>query len=151
MLGMAMLLGGSILSGAGSIAGGRQARRAGEYNARLLNQKASAIESASRSETGLLTERARKLKGSQIAAFASSGAQISSGTPLLVLAEQSSNMQRDINETRRTRMIEAQSMRSQAAIAKYKAKQASRAGLIGGLGSILGGVGTAGLIGGGGK
>ena len=139
--GMALMALGVGTSAFGSILGGRQERGQLEYNAALMEQRADATRQAAERETEMMTDRSRKMKASQTAAFAKSGAMLGTGTPLTVMAEQSADMQRDILQQRRNRMIEEQQLRSQAEMARYQAKQASRAGLIGGAGTILGGAG----------
>lgn len=139
-------LAGSGLSALGQYAQGSYEQDVAEYNAKLMRQRAVATEQAMESETEMMHDRARKLKGQQTAAAAKSGAMISSGTPLMVLAEQSAVMERDILEHRRSRMIEAQQFRSGASLLKMQGKQAKRAGTIDAFSTILGGGAKAGSL-----
>lgn len=147
MIGAIMMGLGAGLGAYGKIQGGRNERRIAEYNAQLMEQRAVASEQAQDIEREMMTDRARKLKAEQTAGMAKSGAMLSSGTPLMVLAEQSADMQRDITQQQRNRMIEQQQLRSQGEMLKYQGKLASRAGLIGGAASILGGAGQIGMSG----
>lgn len=136
--GAILQLAGGGLQAYGTYMQGREQNIAARYNARLLKQRAIATEQAMESETELMTERARELKATQRAVAAKSGAQITSGTPLLVLAEQAGKMQRDILEHRRSRMIQAQQFRSQAKQVRYAGRMARRTGTIGAIGTLLG-------------
>ena len=113
----------------------------------MLDLKARGAEMAMESETGLAHERARELKATQRARYGTSGAEVSSGTPLLVLAEQAGKMERDIMSARRTRMIEAQQYRDAARMKRWEGKQAKRSGTMGAVGTVLKGVaGVAGAV-----
>lgn len=103
---------------------------AGRYNKKLLYQQAEMQEQAMEAETDIANKQNRATKASQQAAFAKSGAVISSGTPLLVMLEQSGNMQMDILENRRNRLIQAEGLRHQGDVAYAQAKNASKATLI---------------------
>jgi hypothetical protein len=127
----------------GSIMGGQQQRKAMEYNAALMDQRAQAVAMAAETERDMMTDRARKTKAEQVAAYGKSGAMLTSGTPLTVLAEQSAEMQYDINQQMRNRLVEQQQLRSQADMMRYQGKQASRAGILGGAASGFIGVGKA--------
>ena len=142
---MAVLgIGGAGLGAYGQYSAGQQAEAVGKYNAAIERQKAQLVEQASASETTRAHQAARRLKGSQMAAFAASGAELSSGTPLLVMAEQAGAMEMDILEQRRTRAIEAQGLRSQATMMEFEGKQAKRAGTMSAFTTLLGGGASAG-------
>ena len=137
--------GGPLLGAAGTYLGGVQQEKMAKYNAAVMMQRAKATRQAMESETRLMAEGARRTTASQTAAYAKSGASISGGTPLLVLAEQAGKMQLDILEQRRNRMIEEQQYKSQAAMLRYQGKQEKMAGIIGAGSTILGGVAQAGM------
>ena len=136
---------GSALGAAGTYLGGVQQEKMAEYNAAVMMQRAKATRQAMESETRLMAEGARRTTASQTAAYAKSGASISGGTPLLVLAEQAGKMQLDILEHRRNRMIEEQQYKSQAELLRIQGKQAKMAGTIGAVSTILGGGAKAGM------
>lgn len=130
---------GTLLGGYGQYQAGQESGEATEHNARLLRQRAAATAMASEAETTAMGRGARRLKATQEAGFAASGAQLGAGTPLMVMAEQAGEMQRDILERRRTRAIEEQQLRSQAAYMSEQAKRQKKKGKWGGLGTIVGG------------
>jgi hypothetical protein len=132
---MGLGIGGNVLGG---LMGADAQREAGEYNRNLMRQRAEMTEQAMQRETEIATERGRILKASQYAAYAKSGAMPSSGTPLLVQIEQAGKIQRDINEARRNRMIEASGLRHQGDVALAQAKAGERAQLLGTVGSTFG-------------
>ena len=105
----------------------RGQREAGKYNKNLLNRRAEMVEQQMRRETELATEQGRRIKASQYAAYSKSGAAPTSGTPLLVMVEQAGDIQRDILENRRNRMIEAAGLRHQGEVVMKQAKQAGYA------------------------
>jgi hypothetical protein len=127
------------MSGYGQYQAGQEAGEATEYNAMLMRQRAAATRDASKAETTAMGKRARRLKSTQEAVYSGTGAQIGAGTPLMVMAEQAGEMQRDILERRRTRMIEEQQLRSRADYMSEQAKKQKKSGKWGGLGTIVGG------------
>ena len=137
MLGAALAVGGTALSAFGSYKAGKEQREARRAQSRLLKQKASMTEEVMGEETILMTERARKMKASQRAIAAKMGAEVGEGTPLMVLAEQAGEMQRDILEQRRTRMREALALRQQARAARKGAQVSGQVGNISAFSTIL--------------
>ena len=138
-------LGGSALSAYGTYKAGRQAKDNAYYNAKLKEQQAKLTREAMATETAGAHRDARRMKATQEAGYASSGAVVGEGTPLLVLAEQAGAMERDILNDRRTRMLEEQGLQSEARMLRYEGKQAKKAGTIGAVSTLLGGAGQAGL------
>jgi hypothetical protein len=122
----------------------------GEYNAKVIEQQAELTEQAMEVETERSRDDARRLKASQRAAFSKSGARVDVGTPMMVMAEQASDMERDILQQRRNRMIELRGLKSQATMTRFEssrdAKQAGHAGKVGAVSTLLGGAAKAGSI-----
>lgn len=98
-------------------------REAGKYNRDLLYQRAKMEEQAMRRETDIATKQGRQFKASQYAAFAKGGAVPTSGTPLLTMVEQAGDIQMDILQNRRNRLIQAEGYRHQGDIAYAQAKR----------------------------
>jgi hypothetical protein len=61
------------------------------------------------------------------------------------MAEQAGTMELDILNNQRNRAMEAQALRSQAALYKYEGKQAARAANIAAVGTVISGVGSVGM------
>ena len=108
------------------------------YNAEILEQNADLIAAARDIETERMIEGARELKAKQRASYSKSGAAIDSGTPLIVVLDQASKVQKDILQHRRNRMIEEQGMRHQADMQRWNAAVEKSAGKAAKIQSIIG-------------
>ncbi len=124
----------------GSVLGGSQKRQAGEYNKKILYQKAKMQEQAMEVETSQAVKSGRRLKASQEAMYAKSGAMIDSGTPLLVMVEQAGEMNRDILQNRRSRMIQAEGYRHEGDVALVQAENEAKLDLINTMTGVAGNV-----------
>ena len=147
---MSMVVVGTIVTvvGAGISAYGKyqsgQAQKAmADYNAKLAENEAIAKEQQAHAESLQMRKDKERLQASQRAGFAKSGAIITEGTPLLVMAEQAGIMELDILNAQRNRALESSALRSQATLDKYAGKQAATAGTIGAGATLLSGVGSA--------
>ena len=141
-----LLIAGAALGAYGQIQAGNAADKVANYNSDILRQRAKLTEQAMQSETERMHKQARSLKATQEVGFAKSGAVVSSGTPLMVFAEQAGEMEKDVLQMRRNKMIEAQGLRSEAAMAKYEGEQAKTAARIGAVASLLSAGGKAGML-----
>lgn len=124
---------------------GQASKREAEYNAKLMENKALAIEYASRAETDRMRRSQRRMAATQRAGFSKANVVISEDTPLEVMLEQIEEMSLDVNNFRRNKMIEAQHARAgkemtlyQGENAVYLSKQKARATMLSG---VLSGVG----------
>lgn len=138
-------LGGAGLGAYGQYTGGKQQQQIAKYNAGIKDREARLTEEASKIEQGRMAEEARKLKATQRAKFSTSGAEISEGTPLMVMAEQAGIMERDALNQLRNRSIQATTLRSEADMLRASGDAAKRAGEIGAGATLLSGVGMAGM------
>jgi hypothetical protein len=118
----------------GSVAG---QRAAGKYNRNLLYQKAKMEEQAANRETEMAVKQGRRLKASQYAAYSKSGAVPTSGTPLLTMVEQSGDMQRDILENRRNRLLQSEGLRHQGDYGYQEAKMQGYATRLAGISQAM--------------
>ena len=133
---------------AGSLVGAYSQYQASEsqkamanYSAKIANNEAIAQEQATTAETERMRSQNKKMRSAQRAASAKSGAVISEGTSLLVMAEEAGLMELDIMNMQRTGAMKAEASRSEAALYKIQGKQASRAGKIGAGTTLLSGAG----------
>ena len=141
-----------IIVGLGGAAmGGSAARDAAEYNAKVIQQKADSVAQAKEADTKTLQRKSRGLKAEQRAAYSKGGAMIGQGTPLLVMVEEAGNMQRDILNYRRNRLMEEQQLRHEAEIIKWEGKRQEWAAMTSmgssgaqGMGTLLGNSGGGG-------
>ena len=127
MFGIFASLVGAAMSARAQRAQGDAAMRQAEYNALLQRNKAQAIAYARRAETSRMTESARRAKASQRAIYSKTGAVITGDTPLFVMLEQAGDMQQDIMNQRRNRMIQEQQARAGADMTEYEGQMARQA------------------------
>jgi len=120
---------GSILSGEGQIKAGQQEKAAYDYNAQIDLQDMS--------ENLIANEqRYSQLVGKQAAAYAASGVDITSGSPLLMMAATAGRGGRQAAEIR-------QAGTEKATLEQYYGKIAAWRGRLAGIGSMLSGISNA--------
>jgi len=124
------MIGGMIMQGIGmglDVYGTEMAvaseREAGKYNKRLLRRQAKLTAQAMARETEQMTAQGRRMKATQAAGYAKSGAVATGDTPLLVMVEQSGAMNRDILEARRNKKIQIAGLKHQAKVVQRQANQ----------------------------
>lgn len=78
---------GVAASAFGAIAGGIQSQRVSEYNAKVAENNASAEQQRAAFDANIQRDRVRQVVGSQRAAGAANGLDITSGTPVAVLGD----------------------------------------------------------------
>lgn len=127
MFGIFASLIGAAVSARAQRAQGDAAMRQAEYNAQLQRNKAQSIAYARRAETSRMTASARRVKASQRAQYSKTGAVITGDTPLFVMLEQAGDMQQDIMNQRRNRMIQEQQAEAGADMTEYEGQMARQA------------------------
>ena len=132
---------GAVASAYGTYSVGESKKKVAKYNQRVSDSKAKSIDAAMSTRTSRGHERARQLKASQLAAYQKSGADVSGGTPLLVMAQQAGEIELDILQERRNSMVNAQQMRQTGEMQALGGKVATRAGRIGAGTTLLQGAG----------
>ena len=130
-IGVGVSVAGMVASSYGTYSAGQNKKKVANYNQRVSNERAKSIEAAMSTQTSRGHKRARQLKASQLAAYQKSGAQLSSGTPLLVMAEQAGEIELDILQERRTSMVNAQQMRQTGQMDNLSGRTAGRAANVG--------------------
>jgi hypothetical protein len=145
MAGMGMQAGGGLLGAYGSYKAAGDEASAMKYNARLRRMQASQHADAAKAESGMAREDARRMQAEQKAIASKMGADIASGTPLVVLSEQAGIMEENILQQRRNRLIEEQGMMHEAAMMDWQAKAIKSASKMNLFSNILGVGGQFGL------
>ncbi len=127
-----------------------------DYNARVNEMEARSVEQSMRAETSRSYKQKRKALAEQRATYAKAGANLS-GTSMEVLLDQAQEMEFDIQNERRNRLLQAQALRQGAKTTRYEGKlEASAAmsegkalarrtlfsGLSQGIGAIGSGIGS---------
>ena len=125
---------------------GRAAKRQAEYNAKLQDNKALAIEYARKAETRRMQASAQRMQAKQRALYSKTGAVITGDTPLLVMLEQAGDIQMDIMNARRNSLIEQQRAKAGAEMTRYEGEMAKRSAYKAASNTILGGVLKAGTM-----
>ena len=128
---------GAIVSAGASILGGAAQSRAqraqgklqleeAKYNKQVYDNRAKSIEMASGAEQRRIGKAQRKAQAEQKVAFGKTGAQISSGTPLIVQLDQLSDMVYDLNNFKRNEAIKASEQTQAGEMTLYKGKVANQ-------------------------
>lgn len=118
------------LTAYGQYEAGQTRKSTANYNAKLAENEAIAIEQRVHAESRQLQKEKERLQAAQRAGFAKTGAVITEGTPLLLMAEQAGTIELDILNMQRTGAMRAQASRSEAELSRFAGKQAARAGAI---------------------
>ena len=121
----ASILGGAIQSRAQKAAGKAQLEQA-KYNKQVYDNRAKAIDIASSAEQRRLGKEQRKQAAATKVAFAKSGAQISSGTPLIAQLDQFSDMVYDLNNFKRTQALKSAEQTQAGEMTLYRGKVANQ-------------------------
>lgn len=113
-----------VVSGIGGILGAKQEKKMGDYNASLLEQRAT----ARRKSQDLLEIQKRKIIksriGTQVAQTGASGFRFT-GDPITIMADSLANAEMDIAIDRYNSEIEARGFEGQASMTRFEASQRS--------------------------
>lgn len=124
------------------ISSSKTASRIQRANAEIAEGQAREALFESGEEARRKTILLRRLRGSQRAAFAKSGALPDVGTPLLADIETKLEGERDISLIRRAGQVEAAILRSRANLFRLDARSIRRGGLLAAGGTLLGTAGS---------
>lgn len=130
---------GSLISGAGQAQQGQQQAAIAERNAQLAEAQATDAQQRGGREAGLLRMRASRLTGAQKAAYANSGVDVSSGSPLEAMADTRMMSELDVLTARNNAARQAWGYRVEAQNYREQARADRTAGTFGAIGSLLGG------------
>jgi hypothetical protein len=130
----------------------QQIRAMADYNARVKRMEAKSVMEVSKYETRRSYKQRRRALATQRAAYAKTGA-VTGGTPMSVMIEQAMETDIDIQNQRRNRLMQAQTLEQEAKGIKYKGEMgaqtaieegraAGRASLLSGIQSSVGFVGA---------
>lgn len=127
-----------------------QMRAMANYNARVKEMEAKSVLQTMGAETTRAYKSKRRQMAAQRAAYAKTGV-VSSGTPMEVMLDQAIEMEMDVQNQRRNRLLQEQNLRQQAKTTRYtgemqaqtaiaEGRAQARASLLGGITSAVGGV-----------
>jgi len=117
---------------------GKAAERLNNYNADVAGQQARDAERDAIIMAEAEREAGRRLLATQRAAFGKSGVIGSTGSPLLVMAEQAGQLEMRAMAVRRQGLNAASTLNAQAAADRVAGKQARKAGTLNAFATILG-------------
>lgn len=129
------------VSAYGAYSQGQATKHAQEYNAEVASNNAKAASMQANQDAQLLAAKGRRIKGAQIAQFAASGVDPSSGSSVDI--QQDSTVQNELDQltTRYRGATQSSAYDSQAAIDRASGSNAGMAGTVNAGGTILSGVG----------
>ena len=132
---------GTGMSAFGQMQAGRQQQTAMNYNAAVSEQQAQIIERSGELEAYKLKKSGESFKSSQRAMYGASGVRGTSGSALEVLADSAAMLELDLATLKYNTHVGAMGARSQAAMARWEGQQARKAGTMGAMTTLIGGVG----------
>lgn len=136
-----LALGGTAVSAVSQIAQGNNQANVMEANAKVAEQQAAAEQESAKQETLKLSRQSRQTIGTQAAMYGASGIDISSGSPLDVMARTAANYESDIQTVGYAGDTRAAADQYQADIYRYGAKAQRLGGYLGAGATLLNGVG----------
>lgn len=134
---------GAGVSAYGQYQSGQAQAKAYKQQAAIADADAITEKKKSEYEEGQARLRLRQLIGTQKTLYAKAGVDLSSGSPLLVLADTQARGEEDLRMIRYGGDVEVARQRNQASLARFYGSQSSKAGTIGAFGSGLSGLSNA--------
>ena len=119
---------GSLISAQGAKEAGKRAQMAYKYNASINEQNATAIRTKSDWEESQSREKNSKLRSTQRALYAKANVDLSSGSPLLVLAETAGKAEAEAQAIRWGGDVAVAEQRNMATLNRFYGKTAKKAG-----------------------
>lgn len=141
----AIMLVGSLVSAVSQYQAGQAQKDAYKANARMAAQEAEAIDVSTNYKVQKEKEKARALSARQRVLYAKAGVDLSSGSPLLVMAEDAGRMEEDIYMTQYAGDVQALKARNQASMYRWSGNQAAKAGTTNAFSTLVQGLGSAGM------
>ncbi len=142
---LAMSAVGTGVSALGQYRQGQATEAAQEYNAKVSEANAEAIKAKAAYEEDISRDKLKRLMGTQRALYGKAGVDISSGSPLLVLADTAAQGEKEALAIRYGGDVEATQQKNQARLQRLYGKSAYSSGLIGAGSTFFSGMGQAGM------
>jgi hypothetical protein len=131
---------GAATKAAGAVQEGNAAERAGNYNARVLEQNANLVGAQTTEQVRRLRVDSSKQLGNIQANIGASG--VAGGSLLDSLQESAATAELDALTLKHQGQMEQRGLRQQAAMERFRGQQAKRAGRFGAASSVLSGAAT---------
>jgi hypothetical protein len=139
-----MALVGSAVSAFGSYRQGQQQKSVAEYNAAIARNEAEAARQKAAFDAETSREKYARLMGRQRALYSKSGVDITSGSPLLLLADQAYEAERDKQAILYSGEVSATKDLNQASMFEYAGENAESAANLTAGTSLVSGIANAG-------
>lgn len=133
----------AVVSAVGQIQSGNAQKKLANYNAGLLEQQADSTLAWSKYNADRQREKANRMNATAEAMFAGNGVEVTSGSPLVVLADNAAQAELENLAIMRQGEGEAQNLRAQAAGARFQGQIAMRSSRIQAGASLLSAAGNA--------
>ena len=133
---------GTAVSALGAIQAGNAQNEAAQYNAKIADNNATAERERAAYDAGLIKDERRRVIGSQRAAMAANGLEISTGSPVAVLGDTTGQSEMDVLARLYGGESAATAYGNDATRMRIEGKAAKQAGMIGAGTTLLTGLGS---------
>jgi hypothetical protein len=133
---------GSAVSAGAAVYSGIQQKRASDYNAKMSEQNAKAIDVQTREAIRRQREQNRAILSAQRASALTSGVA-ETGSTLLVAMENARNLERNVTDIATQGNAQRYAAMNQATLSRFQGNAAMTSGILEGTGTLLSGAGQA--------
>jgi hypothetical protein len=133
----AFQMAGQALQLVGTLAGGSEAEKVGNYNAEGFERQAAATRLAAGERENLTRQRGARTLADQRAALLQGGVSPTTGTALIGVQQNAVDAELDALTVRYEGLMEAQGLQSQAAMSRYEGKSKKRQAYISAAGQLM--------------
>jgi len=132
----------AAVTAAGAVYSGIQQKRAADYNAKMSEQNAKAIDVQTREAIRRQREQNRAILSAQRASALTSGVA-ETGSTLLVAMENARNLERNVTDIATQGNAQRYAAMNQATLSRFQGNAAMTSGILEGTGTLLSGAGRA--------
>lgn len=137
-----LIVAGTAVSSGAAVYSGIQQKRAADYNAKMSEQNAKAIDVQTREAIRRQREQNRAILSAQRASALTSGVA-ETGSTLLVAMENARNLERNVTDIATQGNAQQYAALNQATLSRMQGSSAMTSGVLQGTGTLLSGVGLA--------
>jgi len=137
-----LIVAGTAVSAGAAVYSGIQQKRAADYNAKMSEQNAKAIDAQTREAIRRQREQNRAILSAQRASALTSGVA-ETGSTLLVAMENARNLERNVTDIATQGNAQRYAAMNQATLSRFQGNAAMTSGILEGTGTLLSGAGQA--------
>ena len=137
-----LMAAGATVSAGAAVYSGVQQKRAADYNAKMSEQNAKAIDVQTREAIRRQREQNRAILSAQRASALTSGVA-ETGSTLLVAMENARNLERNVTDIATQGNAQRYAAMNQATLSRFQGNAAMTSGILEGTGTLLSGAGKA--------